>query len=192
MSAHSLRFACGLPYLFAAVALVAPLCVRSAPAPADGKVDPATGLKILSEASGPAKPRRCFGPDCAMVVSIFNHRGQEPAAEATRGSEYFGAAIDYGFDPFDPVYPADPMYPGYAGSPFDPDWATPGLAPFDDEMYPPLISGEVFLHKRARLWDIEVRMPDGSSRTIEQDFPPLFRIGDWVKVEGDQLRSPDD
>ncbi|HZP92880.1 MAG TPA: hypothetical protein VFB20_08370 [Burkholderiales bacterium] len=190
MSAQSLRFVCRLSYLFATVALVAPLSVWSGPAPANAKVDPVTGLKILSEANGRAKPRRCFGPDCGIVVSISSHRGLEPAPDAA--GAYFGGAIDYGFDPFGPFDPGEPMDPAYPVSPLDPDWGTPDLPPFGGEMYPPLISGGVILQKHTRLWDIEVRMPDGSSRMIEQDFPPLFRIGDQVKVEGDQIRSPDE
>ena len=44
------------------------------------------------------------------------------------------------------------------------------------------------LEKETQLWDIEVRMQDGSVRTVQQDFEPLFAVGARVLLDGDQIQ----
>jgi hypothetical protein len=52
----------------------------------------------------------------------------------------------------------------------------------------PLIVGEAALDKDESIWTITVRLQNGVLETIPQNFPPLFKRGDWVFVEGNSIR----
>jgi len=52
---------------------------------------------------------------------------------------------------------------------------------------PPIPDGST-LEKETQLWDIEVRMQDGSIRTVQQDFEPLFSVGARVLLDGDEIQ----
>jgi hypothetical protein len=52
----------------------------------------------------------------------------------------------------------------------------------------PVFIGEAALDKDERIWTITVRFQNGMTETIPQNFPPLFKRGDWVFVEGSAIR----
>ena len=52
----------------------------------------------------------------------------------------------------------------------------------------PVFIGEAALDKDERIWTITVRLQNGVIETIPQNFPPLFKRGDWVFVEGNAIR----
>jgi hypothetical protein len=52
----------------------------------------------------------------------------------------------------------------------------------------PLFIGEAALDKDEMIWTITVRFENGVIETLPQNFPPLFRRGDWVFVEGNSIR----
>jgi hypothetical protein len=52
----------------------------------------------------------------------------------------------------------------------------------------PLIVGEAALDKDENIWTITVEFRSGIVETIAQSFPPLFKRGDWVLVEGNAIR----
>jgi hypothetical protein len=52
----------------------------------------------------------------------------------------------------------------------------------------PLFIGEAALDKDEMLWTITVRFENGVIETLPQNFPPLFKRGDWVFVEGSSIR----
>jgi hypothetical protein len=52
----------------------------------------------------------------------------------------------------------------------------------------PVFVGEAALDKDEMIWTITVRFENGVIETIPQNFPPLFKRGDWVFVEGNAIR----
>jgi hypothetical protein len=52
----------------------------------------------------------------------------------------------------------------------------------------PIFVGEAALDKDERVWTITVRFQNGAIETIPQNFPPLFKRGDWVFVEGNTIQ----
>ena len=52
----------------------------------------------------------------------------------------------------------------------------------------PVFVGEAALDKDEMIWTVTVRFQNGVMETIPQNFPPLFRRGDWVFVEGNAIR----
>jgi hypothetical protein len=52
----------------------------------------------------------------------------------------------------------------------------------------PVFIGETALDKDENVWTITVAFGSGKVETIAQNFPPLFRRGDWVLVEGNAIR----
>lgn len=43
------------------------------------------------------------------------------------------------------------------------------------------------VQKIVRLWDVSVQMHDGTVQVIQQRYEPLFRVGDPVLVDGDNI-----
>jgi hypothetical protein len=53
--------------------------------------------------------------------------------------------------------------------------------------FSPIASDEA-VDKVSELWEILVRMQDGTVQTIQQDYAPFFRVGDEVLVEDNQIQ----
>jgi hypothetical protein len=66
----------------------------------------------------------------------------------------------------------------------------PPFGPYDPHV-PPIMQPSAVVQKHKDVWVIEVRLRDGTVQSIEQNYPVLFQVGDWVLVEGDHIRAPD-
>ena len=47
------------------------------------------------------------------------------------------------------------------------------------------------VQKYREVWVVEVRRRDGTVQSVKLNYPALFRPGDWVILEGDQIRAPE-
>ena len=47
------------------------------------------------------------------------------------------------------------------------------------------------VQKRKEVWVVQVRRRDGTVESVKLNYPALFQVGDWVIVEGDQVRAPE-
>ena len=47
------------------------------------------------------------------------------------------------------------------------------------------------VQKRKEVWVVEVRRQDGTIQSVKLNYPALFRPGDRVVVEGDDIRAPE-
>lgn len=47
------------------------------------------------------------------------------------------------------------------------------------------------VQKHREVWVVEVRRQDGTVESVKLNYPALFRPGDQVVVEGDQIRAPE-
>jgi hypothetical protein len=47
------------------------------------------------------------------------------------------------------------------------------------------------VQKHKEVWVVEVRRQDGTVQAVKLNYPALFQVGDWVLVEGDQIRAPE-
>ena len=52
----------------------------------------------------------------------------------------------------------------------------------------PVFIGEAAVDKDENVWLVTVRFGDGSMETIPQAYPPLFKRGDWVYVQGNTIQ----
>jgi len=53
--------------------------------------------------------------------------------------------------------------------------------------YPP---SRFMVQQHKEFWVVEVRRQDGTVRSVRLTYPALFQVGDWVLIEGDQIRAP--
>jgi hypothetical protein len=147
-------------FLMLAVALA--LC-SGHPALADDSVG--KPLELLDESHGPVPSQPCAMPNCAIVIAIRHHLGVEPVASEDGPGVYFQQEVDTDLDPTPPLE-----------------------LPLAPQITPPLVQSTT-LEKETQLWQIELRMQDGSVQTVQQDFEPLFPVGTQVVVDGDQVRE---
>ena len=47
------------------------------------------------------------------------------------------------------------------------------------------------VQKHKEVWVVEVRRRDGTVQVVKLNYPALFQVGDWVLVEGDEIRIPE-
>ena len=47
------------------------------------------------------------------------------------------------------------------------------------------------VQKYKEVWVVEVRRRDGTVQAVKLNYPALFQPGDWVIVEGDEIRAPE-
>jgi len=66
----------------------------------------------------------------------------------------------------------------------------PPFGPYNPKI-PPITQPTFLAQKHKDVWIIKVRKRDGTVQSIEQNYPALFEVGDWVLVEGDHVRAPD-
>ena len=66
----------------------------------------------------------------------------------------------------------------------------PPFGPYDP-LVPPINQPSFPVQRQRDVWVIEVRLRDGTVRSIEQSYPTLFHPGDEVIVEADHVRAPD-
>jgi len=66
----------------------------------------------------------------------------------------------------------------------------PPFGPYDPHV-PPINQPSFPVQRQREVWVIEVRLRDGTVRSIEQSYPTLFHPGDEVIVEAEQVRAPD-
>jgi len=52
----------------------------------------------------------------------------------------------------------------------------------------PVFIGDAALDKDENIWTITVELRNGMVETIPQNFPPLFKRGDWVIVDGNSIQ----
>jgi len=66
----------------------------------------------------------------------------------------------------------------------------PPFGPYDPHV-PPIAQPSAEVQKHKDIWVIEILLRDGTVRAIEQNYPALFQVGDWVVVDGERIRAAD-
>ncbi|MGH8618554.1 MAG: hypothetical protein ACREUW_12760 [Burkholderiales bacterium] len=138
-------------------------------------------IEVIGTSAGLSPPPPpvtvCSTPDCATVVSVIGLGKQWKQVKRMDGSGvYMGEAPDLYGDPTPLSNMADSGL--MTGSP---------IYSAQDEALAPM-AGEYGLVRDENLWHIVVRFDDGTTRTLEQNYPPLFQAGARVRVDGRRLQ----
>ncbi len=144
-------------------------------------VQAAGTIEVIGTSAGlpppPPPVAVCAAPDCATVVSVVSLGRQWEQVKRMDSTGVYMAQSTGWADPSSPL--SDLADSGLmAGSPAF-SAQDEALAPMERE------SGMV---RRASLWHTVVRFDDGTTRTLQQDFPPLFQAGTRVRVAGNRLQ----
>jgi hypothetical protein len=144
------------------------------PFAATGQAPVPDKIEVLGTSAGlpPPPPPQCMAPDCATVVAVNALGRRAVPVQGIDGSGVYLASI-----------------PSMAES----DLADSGLmegsplfSPGDQALAP--MQGEAGMVRYENLWRVVVRFDSGVLQGVQQNYPPLFNIGDRVRVDGRRIR----
>lgn len=144
-------------------------------------VQAADHIEVIGTSAGlpppPPPVTVCTTPDCATVVSITNLGRQWKQVKHIEGSGPYMAEWSGWLD-----------QPSALSNLADTGLMTgsPAFSAQDQALAPML--GESGLVREENLWNIVVRFDDGATRTLQQNYPPLFHAGARVRVDGRRLQ----
>jgi hypothetical protein len=118
----------------------------------------------------------CTAPNCATVLSVISLGRQWKQVKRLDGSGVYMAEGSWMDQPSALSNLADTGL--MTGS--------PAFSAQDEALAP--MEGESGMVRQENLWHIVVRFDDGTTQTLEQNYPPLFQAGARVRVDGGRLQ----